>query len=61
MLLPEVTECILIEKELHVKLFFKGLPVPLPELFRHGRDCRLTSKICWKIFLLTYCRKLKIL
>ena len=44
MLLPEVTECIRIDKELHVKLFFKGSPVPLPEWFQHGRDCRLTHK-----------------
>ena len=29
MLLPEVTECIRIDKKLHVKLFFKCLPVPL--------------------------------
>ena len=30
-LLPEVTECIRINKELQVKLFFKGSPVPLPQ------------------------------
>ena len=35
-LLPEVTECIRIDKELHVKLFFKVSPVPLPQWFRHG-------------------------
>ena len=29
MLVPEVTKCIRIDKELHVKLFFKGSPVPL--------------------------------
>ena len=44
MLLPEVTECIRIDKELHVKLFFKGSPVLLPQWFRHGRDCCLTHK-----------------
>ena len=38
MLVPEVTEGIRIDKELHVKLFFKG------SRFRHGRDCRLTHK-----------------
>ena len=27
----EVTECIKIDKELHVKLFFKGCPVPFPQ------------------------------
>ena len=31
---PEITECIKIDKELHVKLFFKGCPVPLPQWFR---------------------------
>ena len=44
MLLPEVTECIRTDKELDVKLLFKGSPVPLPQWFRHGRDCRLTHK-----------------
>ena len=44
MLLPEVTECIRIDKELHVKLSFKGSLVPLPQWFRHGRDCCLTHK-----------------
>ena len=44
MVVPEVTECIRIDKEQHVKLFFKGLPVPLPQWFRHGRDCCITQK-----------------
>ena len=44
MLLPEVTECIRIDKKLHVKLFFKCLPLPLRQWFRHGQDCRLTRK-----------------
>ena len=43
---PEVTECIKIDKELHVKLFFKDCPVPLPQWFRQGTDCRLTKKAC---------------
>ena len=43
-LLPEVTEFIHIEKELHVKLFLKDSPVPLPPWFQHGWDCRLTHK-----------------
>ena len=30
---PEVTECIIINKELHVKLFFKDCLVPLPQWF----------------------------
>ena len=40
----EVTECIKIDEELHVKLFFKGCPVPLPQWFRQGSDCFLTRK-----------------
>ena len=44
MLLPAVTKCICIDKDLHVKLFFKYSPVPLPQWFRHGRDCSLTNK-----------------
>ena len=35
-LLPEVTEFIHIEKELHVKLFLKDSPVPLPPWFQHA-------------------------
>ena len=30
-------------KEVHVKLFFKGCPVPLPQWFHQGSDCRLTK------------------
>ena len=37
-------ECIRIDDDLHVKLFYKGSPVPLPEWFRKGRDCKLTRK-----------------
>ena len=33
---PEAPECIKIDKELHVKLFFKGCPVPLPQWFRQS-------------------------
>ena len=41
---PEVTGCIRVDRDLHVKLFFKGSPLPLPQWFRYGRDCRLTRK-----------------
>ena len=41
---PEVTECIEIDKESHVTLFIKGYPVPSPQWFRQGTDCRLTRK-----------------
>ena len=41
---PEVTDCARVDRDLHVKLFYKGSPLPLPQWFRHGRDCRLTRK-----------------
>ena len=40
---PEVQSCIRVDNELHVNLFYKGLPLPLPEWFRRGRDCRLSA------------------
>ena len=40
----EVTECIRVNNELHVKLFYKGSPLPLPQWFCHGRDCCLSCK-----------------
>ena len=54
---PEVTECIKIDKELHLKLFFKGYPVPLPQWFCQGTDCCLTRKIMlenFPVYLRTY-------
>ena len=30
----EVTDCIIIDSELYVQPFFKGVPVPLPQWFR---------------------------
>ena len=33
-----------VDRDLHVTLFYKGSPLPLPQWFRHGRDCRLTRK-----------------
>ena len=41
---PEVTDCIMVDKEMHVKLFYKGAPLPLPQWFRQHRDCTLTRK-----------------
>ena len=41
MLVPEVTGCIQVDSELHVKLFYKGCSVTLPQWFRQGQDCRL--------------------
>ena len=42
--LPEVTECIRVDSNLHVKLFYKGSPISLPEWFRKGSKCILNSK-----------------
>ena len=42
--IPEVTECIRVNNEMHVKLFYKGSPLPLPQWFCHGRDCCLSRK-----------------
>ena len=42
--IPTVTEAIVIDNDLHVKLFFSGSPIPLPPLFVKGKDCRLTKK-----------------
>ena len=44
MLTPEVTGCIQVDSELHVKLFFKGCFAPLPQWFRKGQNCRLLRK-----------------
>ena len=41
---PIVTDCVRVDRDLHVKLFYKGSPLPLPQWFRHGRDGRLTIK-----------------
>ena len=42
--IPTVTEPIVIDDDLHVKLFFSGSPIPLPPSFVKGKDCRLTKK-----------------
>ena len=44
MLIPEVTGCVQVDSELHVKLFYKGCSVPDPQWFRQGHDCSLSRK-----------------
>ena len=44
MLLPKVTGYIQGYSELHIKLFYKGCSVPLPQWFCQGQDCRLSRK-----------------
>lgn len=41
--IPIVTEAIRIDTNLHVQLYFKGCPLPLPFWFRQGRNCKLIS------------------
>ena len=42
--IPSITECIRIDYDLHVQLFYKGSPIPLPNWFRKGSGCKLTYK-----------------
>ena len=39
---PNVTECIRINSDLRVQLFYKGSPIPLPTWFRQGRHTKFT-------------------
>ena len=39
---PQVTNCIVVDKDLHVKLFKNSVPIPLPEWFRKG-GCKLSA------------------
>ena len=39
-----VTGAIVIDDDLHVRLFFSGSPIPLFPWFVKGKDCRLTKK-----------------
>ena len=40
-----VTDCVRVDRDLNVKLFYKSSPLPLPQWFHHGRDCHLTKKV----------------
>ena len=42
--IPQVTETIVIDEMFHVKLYKTSIPIPLPEWFRKGGDCRVKSK-----------------
>ena len=41
--IPTVTTCIRVDADLHVRLYHRGSPLPLPEWFRKS-SCKLTSK-----------------
>ena len=47
----EVTDYVRLDRDLNVKLFFKGSPLPLPQWFHHERDCQLTEKSMMQNFL----------
>ena len=47
----EVLDCVRVDWDLNVKLFFKGSPLPLPQWFHHERDCQLTEKSMMQNFL----------
>ena len=42
--IPQVTETIVIDANLHVKLYKQSIPRRLPQWFRKGGDCCLMSK-----------------
>ena len=42
--IPILTQCIVVDEALHVKLFLNGFPIPLPEWFRKSHECILKSK-----------------
>ena len=41
---PKIVASIVIDSNMHVKLFKDSAPVPLPEWFRHGTNCTLKNK-----------------
>ena len=43
--MPQVTQSIIVDVNMHVKLFYKDSPIPLPEWFRQGQsnNCKLTD------------------
>ena len=43
--IPQVTQSIIVDVNLHVKLFYKDSPIPLPEWFRQGQsnNCKLSD------------------
>ena len=47
----EVIDCVRVDWDLNVKLFFKGSPLPLPQWFHHGKDCHLTKKSMMQNFI----------
>ena len=44
------TEAVVIDNDLHIKLFFSSSPIPFPPWFVKGKDYRLTKRLIWKTF-----------
>ena len=40
----EGTDCVEVDRDLLVELFYKGSPLPLPQCFHHGGYCRLRKR-----------------
>ena len=57
--LPQVSETVVVDKMLHVKLFSVASPIPLPEWFRKGSDSCLRKKSMLENFP-SYIRLLKL-
>ena len=47
----EVPDCVRVDQDHNVKLFYKGSPLPLPQWFHHRRDCDLSKKSMMQNFL----------
>ena len=41
---PEVKDCVGIDRDLYVKLFYIGAPLPLPQWFCDEKDCSFMRK-----------------
>ena len=48
--IPEITETIVVDEQLHVQLFKKSIPIPLPEWFRKGGHCEVKKKSIFENF-----------
>ena len=47
----EVPDCVRVDRDHNVKLFYKGSPLPLPQWFHRRRDCDLSKKSMMQNFL----------
>ena len=52
--IPAVLKCIVIDKDWHVNLTYKGYNIPLSEWFRSVHDCKLTRTRMLEIIFASY-------